>query len=154
MKFRWCEGLAQSECQWVTPGNPCWGGRLSTVDLLVLTSLNLLLFILKILFTFFYKTSLKEEVNGTELSRSFSVSRSHRPLWFLGGAVHRGPRAEAEVLAGVLSGPSSPQRRVAARVVAAATLPVSAGLVQPNADHTRVASVGLKAESSGWFILN
>jgi hypothetical protein len=44
-------------------------GRLSTVDLLVLTSLDQLLFILKIVFTFFYKTSyLNEEVNGIEPS--------------------------------------------------------------------------------------
>ena len=35
------------------PENPYWRGRLSTVDLLVLTNLKQLLFLLKILFTFF-----------------------------------------------------------------------------------------------------
>ncbi len=43
-----------------------WRGRLSTVELLVLTNLDHLLFMLKKLFTFFYKTSsLIKEVNGT-----------------------------------------------------------------------------------------
>ncbi len=43
--------------------------RLSTVDLQVLNSLDQLLFILKNLFTFFYKTSyFNEEVNCTEPS--------------------------------------------------------------------------------------
>ncbi len=37
------------------PGKPYWRRRISTVDLLVLTSLDQLLFILKILFTFFTK---------------------------------------------------------------------------------------------------
>ncbi len=37
------------------PWNPYWRGRLSTVDLLVLTSLDQLIFILKILFTFITK---------------------------------------------------------------------------------------------------
>ncbi len=36
-------------------GNPYWRGRLSTVDLLVLTSLDRVLFILKILFNFLKK---------------------------------------------------------------------------------------------------
>jgi hypothetical protein len=36
-------------------GKTYCGGRLSTVDLLVLTSLDLLVFILKILFSFFTK---------------------------------------------------------------------------------------------------
>ncbi len=35
------------------PGKPYWRGRLSTVDLLVLTGLDQLLLIVKILFTFF-----------------------------------------------------------------------------------------------------
>ncbi len=49
-------------------------GRLSTDDLLVLTSLDVLIFILKISVTFFYKTNyLEEEVNRTELSPSVSV---------------------------------------------------------------------------------
>jgi len=34
------------------PGNPNWKGRISTVDLLLLTSSNLLLFILKLHFSF------------------------------------------------------------------------------------------------------
>ncbi len=41
----------QSE-RWQRPGNPYWRGRLSTVDLLVLTSLDQLVKILKTLFTF------------------------------------------------------------------------------------------------------
>jgi hypothetical protein len=50
---------------------------LGTVDLLVLTNLEHLIFILKTLFTFFYKTRyLNEEVNRTEPSPSVSV------LWF------------------------------------------------------------------------
>jgi hypothetical protein len=52
-------------------------GRLSTVDLLVLTSLDWLLLTMQTLFTFFYKTSyLNEEVNGTEQSPSVSF-----PWW-------------------------------------------------------------------------
>ncbi len=48
-------------------------GRLSTVDLLILSGLDQLLFILKTLFTF-YKTSVPNEgVNRTETSLSFSV---------------------------------------------------------------------------------
>ncbi len=55
-------------------GNPYWKGRLSTADLLVLTSLDPLLSILKTLFTFFYKTCyLNEEVNCTEPLPSVSV---------------------------------------------------------------------------------
>jgi hypothetical protein len=44
-------------CQdgYLKPGNTIWRGRLSTVDLLVLTSLDELLFILKILLTFVTK---------------------------------------------------------------------------------------------------
>ncbi len=48
------------------------GERLSTVDLLVLTSLNQLIFNLQILFSFFYKTSFHNEANGTE-SPSVSI---------------------------------------------------------------------------------
>ncbi len=49
------------------PGNSYWRRRICTVDLLVLTSLNQLFVILKISFTFFYKTSyLNMEANGTE----------------------------------------------------------------------------------------
>ncbi len=49
-------------------GTSCWRGRLNTVDLLVLTSLEHLLLIVKILLSF-YKTSYhNEEVNCTEPS--------------------------------------------------------------------------------------
>jgi hypothetical protein len=48
--------------------------RLSTVDLLVLTSLDQLHFIFKIFFSLCYKTNyLHEEVNCTETSSSVSV---------------------------------------------------------------------------------
>jgi len=64
-----CETKGKSQ------GSLAEGGRFSTVDLLVLTSLGQLLFIFKISFTFFYKTSyLVEEVNRTEPSLSVSVS--------------------------------------------------------------------------------
>ncbi len=46
-KFIWQEGVSIPQ-----PGKSIWRGRLSTVDLLVLTSLNHLIFKLKILFTF------------------------------------------------------------------------------------------------------
>jgi hypothetical protein len=50
------------------------GGRLSTVDLLVLTSLDQLLFTLQTLLTLFYKTSyLNKESNRTEPSPPISV---------------------------------------------------------------------------------
>ncbi len=50
-------------------------GRLSTVDLLVLMSLDQLIFKLKILLTFFYKTSyLNEEVICTELTPSVNIT--------------------------------------------------------------------------------
>jgi hypothetical protein len=39
----------------VQPGNPYWRGRISTVNLFVLTSLYQLIFVLKILLTFFTK---------------------------------------------------------------------------------------------------
>jgi hypothetical protein len=55
-------------------GKSYWGGRLNTIDLLLLTSLDQLIFMLKILFQFFYKTSyLNEEVNCTEPSPSVSI---------------------------------------------------------------------------------
>jgi hypothetical protein len=61
------------------PKNIRLGGRLSTVDLLVLTILDQILFKLKILFAFFCKTSyLKEKVSSTEPSPSVSF-----PLWKL-----------------------------------------------------------------------
>ncbi len=50
-----------------TSGISYWRGRLNTVDLLALTSLEQLHYLLKILFNFFYKTCylLNEEVNCT-----------------------------------------------------------------------------------------
>ncbi len=51
-----------------------WRGRLPTVNLLVLTSLNQLLFIIKILFTFHKTSYLNEEVNFTEPSPSANIS--------------------------------------------------------------------------------
>ncbi len=48
-------------------------GRISTVDLLVLTSLNELLFKLKLNFLFYKATYLNEEVNCTEPSPSVRV---------------------------------------------------------------------------------
>jgi len=45
------------EIQSINAGKYYWSGRLSTVDLLIQTSLDQLLFILKILFTFFTKQS-------------------------------------------------------------------------------------------------
>ncbi len=60
-------------------GKSYLGGRFSTVDLLVLTSLDQFVSKLKILFFLFYKTSyLNEEVNCTEPSTSISV-----PWWLL-----------------------------------------------------------------------
>jgi hypothetical protein len=50
-------------------GNSCYRGGLSTVDLHLLTSLDQLLFILKILIIYFYKTNnLNKEVNCTKPS--------------------------------------------------------------------------------------
>ncbi len=50
-------------------GNSFCSGGLSTIDFHVLTSLDQLLFILKILITYFYKTNnLNEEVNCTKPS--------------------------------------------------------------------------------------
>jgi len=51
-----------------------WRGRLSTVDLLVLSRSDQLIFTLKILFTFFYKASyLNEEVICTVLAPSVGI---------------------------------------------------------------------------------
>jgi len=56
------------------PGNTHWRGMFSTVDLLVLTSLDQLLWILKIYIYSFYKTSyLYKEVKCTEPSPSVSI---------------------------------------------------------------------------------
>jgi len=55
-------------------GKSFWRGRLSTVDLLVLTSLDQILILLEILFTFFYKTSYPtEEINCTQPAPSVSI---------------------------------------------------------------------------------
>ncbi len=54
-------------------GNTKLRGRLSTVDLLVLTSLVQHLFILKVLRTFYKTTYLNEEVNCTEPPPSVSI---------------------------------------------------------------------------------
>jgi hypothetical protein len=58
-------------------GDLTTGGRLSTVDPLLLTSSDQLLFSLKIVFTFFAKSYFNEEVNCTESSPSVSVLRCH-----------------------------------------------------------------------------
>ncbi len=55
-------------------GNPCWRGRLSTVDLLVLNYFRSAPFYIEIPFTIVIKTScLIEDVNCTEPSPSVSV---------------------------------------------------------------------------------
>jgi hypothetical protein len=74
------------------PGNNCWGGRISMIDLLVLTSLDQLLFRTEKYF-FCYKTSYLNEVNRTEPSLSVRVhwlnlswplgrdDKPNHPLW-------------------------------------------------------------------------
>ncbi len=58
----------------VSSRNPFLREKLSTVDLLVLTSSGQLLFIMKTLLTLFTKqATLNKEVNCTEPSRSVSV---------------------------------------------------------------------------------
>jgi len=59
-----CELAVPSE--WA--GNPYWRGRISTIELLILTSSNQLLFVLKLcIYNLFYETSyLNKEVNCTE----------------------------------------------------------------------------------------
>jgi hypothetical protein len=60
------------------PPSPIQIVSLSTIDLLVLNSLEQLLVILQTLFTFYYKTSyLNEEVSRAEPSPSVSVPWSH-----------------------------------------------------------------------------
>jgi hypothetical protein len=49
--------LSFKKALWVSAGKAYWRGRLSTVDLLALTSLYKVLLLLKILFILFYKTS-------------------------------------------------------------------------------------------------
>ncbi len=55
----------------VRPGKSYWRGRLSTVDLLVLISLDQLLFIIKMLIAFL--RYMLEEANSTDPSRSVSI---------------------------------------------------------------------------------
>jgi hypothetical protein len=56
------------------PGNPFWEGRISTVGLHLLTSLDKLLLFLMLDFFFFYKRSyLNEEVNRTDTFTSVRV---------------------------------------------------------------------------------
>jgi len=70
--FFWCEQTSFQEM--VRPGNTNRRGRVSTVCLLVLTSLDRQLLQLKIMFYLFYKTRyLNEEVNCTEPSPSASI---------------------------------------------------------------------------------
>ncbi len=77
------------------PGKSYWGGRLSTVDLLALTSLYQLVFILKILFFLFYKTSyLNEEVNCPELSPQLVFPDSTHNPKIQGLNPATGPRRE------------------------------------------------------------
>ncbi len=67
-------GKNWKEQEKLLPGKPFWRERLNTVDLLVLTCLDQLLIILKILFTFFTVTSyINVEVNCTEPSPFVSV---------------------------------------------------------------------------------
>ena len=67
-------------------GKSYWGGRLSTVDLLVLTSLCQLVFILKILFSFFTKqATLMRSSTVLSLPPQFSipwVRDTERPPFF------------------------------------------------------------------------
>ncbi len=54
-------------------GNPYWSGRLSTVDLLVLTSLDQLILLLKILFIFFFTKQATLMRRSTVLSLPFQL---------------------------------------------------------------------------------
>jgi hypothetical protein len=63
------------------PGNPYWRGQLSTVDLHLLTSIDQLHLILKILFTFYKTSYLNEEVNCTEPSPSVKVPCTVYYFW-------------------------------------------------------------------------
>jgi hypothetical protein len=68
-------GLSMSMvCHCHQSGNPHWWGRLNTVDLIVLTSLDRLIFILKILFTFLKTRHLNEGVSCTKPTSSVRVS--------------------------------------------------------------------------------
>ncbi len=65
----------QWQRRWEGAGKPYWKGRISTVDLLLLTSSDRLLTILNLYFSIFYRTTfLNKEVNRTEPSPSVRVS--------------------------------------------------------------------------------
>ncbi len=53
--------------------NPCWRGKLSTIDLLELSCLGQLLLILQTLFASLQNSYLNKEVNGTEPSPSVGI---------------------------------------------------------------------------------
>jgi hypothetical protein len=57
----------------VIPGNPYWRDRISTADLLLLTSLDQLIFKMNEYFPLLQIRYLNEEVNCTEPSRSYDV---------------------------------------------------------------------------------
>ncbi len=68
----------------VLPGKPYWRGRISTIDLLVLTSLDQLLLILKILFIFFTKQASsmrRSTVLGPPLLWGFPVFTNVGQFW-------------------------------------------------------------------------
>ncbi len=73
-KFNHLSNSVQSKSL-VEPGNSCCRGRLSTIDLLVLTSLNQLLFLLKM--------SLKVFITQPNLTRSSNVLSLSLQLMFL-----------------------------------------------------------------------
>ncbi len=73
----------------VKAGTPYWRGRLRTVDLLVLTSLNRLLFILKRLFTFLTK-------HPTSIRRSTVLSLLPHLVFPVKGTFWQQSRAEVE----------------------------------------------------------
>ena len=70
----WCQCCKTFLC--VSAGNTSWGGRLRTVDLLVITCLDQLLFVLKILFTFL--------TNQATLMRRSTILSLHPQLEFRG----------------------------------------------------------------------
>jgi hypothetical protein len=75
--FGFPRGYPRCSLKWLHPGNPYWRGGLSTVDLLVLTSLDQL----KRLFTLYKTRFFNEELNHTEPSPSASVPGSTSLLY-------------------------------------------------------------------------
>ncbi len=69
----WAVASTTKVCLRFGAGKPYWRGSISTVDLLVLTSLDQLLWELKLNFPFYKTTYLNEEVNCTEPSPSVRV---------------------------------------------------------------------------------